>query len=110
MATEVNYAEQRGDILRELDGLRAEVDPEKRIGYLILDREPLNIVSYAGRAQICALIEAFDEDDDVGVIVIRGANGVFSSGGDVKRFPQIPKNRCLIWLIISEHQSAAPNR
>ncbi|MBI08120.1 MAG: crotonase, partial [Rhodospirillaceae bacterium] len=93
MATEVNYAEQRGDILRELDGLRAEVDPEKRIGYLILDREPLNIVSYAARAQICALIEAFDEDDDVGVIVIRGANGVFSSGGDVKRFPQIPKNK-----------------
>ena len=36
MATEVNYAEQRGDILREVDGLRAEVDPEKRIGYLIL--------------------------------------------------------------------------
>ena len=34
-----------------------------------------------------------DEDDDVGVIVIRGANGVFSSGGDVKRFPEIPKNK-----------------
>ena len=64
MATEVNYAERRGDILRELDGLRAEVDAEKGIGYLILDREPLNIVSYTGRSQICALIEAFDEDDD----------------------------------------------
>ena len=34
MATEVNYAERRGDILRELDGLRAEVDAEKGIGYL----------------------------------------------------------------------------
>jgi 2-oxoglutaroyl-CoA hydrolase len=90
---ERNYAERRGDILRDLDGLRAEVDVEKRIGYLTLDREPLNVVSYKGRAQIRALIEAFDEDEDVGVIVIRGANGVFSSGGDVKKFPDIPKNK-----------------
>ena len=34
-----------------------------------------------------------DQDDDVGVICIRGSNGVFSSGGDVKRFPDIPKNK-----------------
>jgi 2-oxoglutaroyl-CoA hydrolase len=90
---ERNYAERRRDILAELDGLRVEVDTERKIGYLILDRPPLNIVSYRGRAQIRAIIEAFDEDDDVGVVVIRGANGVFSSGGDVKRFPEIPKNK-----------------
>ena len=36
---ERNYAERRGDILRDLDGLRAEVDVEKRIGYLTLDRQ-----------------------------------------------------------------------
>ena len=90
---ERNYAEQRADILNELDGLRVEVDVEKRIGYLILDRAPLNVVSYKGRAQIRAIIEAFEDDDDVGVVVIRGANQVFSSGGDVKKFPQIPKNK-----------------
>ena len=90
---EKDYAEQRSEILRELDGLRVEVDTERKIGYLILDRPPLNVVSFKGRAQIRAIIEAFDEDDDVGVVVIRGANGVFSSGGDVKRFPEIPKNK-----------------
>ena len=90
---ERDYAERRGEVLRELDGLRAEVDQERRIGYLILDRPPLNIVSYQGRAQIRAIVEAFDEDDDVGVVVIKGANGVFTSGGDVKNFPNIPKNR-----------------
>ena len=90
---ERDYAERRGDILRELDGLRVEVDTERKIGHLILDRPPLNIVSFKGRAQIRAIIEAFDEDDDVGVIVIRGANDVFSSGGDVKKFPEIPKNK-----------------
>ena len=85
-----DYAETRAALLRDLDGLRAEVDAEKKIGYLILDRPPLNIVSYKGRAQIRAIIEAMDEDDDVGVIVIRGANGVYTSGGDVKSFPDIP--------------------
>ena len=69
-----------------------EVDEKNRIGYLILDRPPLNIVSFKGRVQIRAIIEAFDEDD-VGVVVIKGANGVFTSGGDVKRFPDIPKNK-----------------
>ena len=28
---ERDYAERRGDILRDLDGLRVEVDPEKKI-------------------------------------------------------------------------------
>jgi 2-oxoglutaroyl-CoA hydrolase len=88
-----NYADSRGDLLRELDGLRAEVDSEKRIGYLILDRPPLNTVSYRGRAQIRGLLEAFDEDDDVGVIVIRGHGGLYTSGGDVKKFPDIPVNK-----------------
>ena len=35
---ERDYAERRGDILRDLDGLRVEVDEKNRIGYLILDR------------------------------------------------------------------------
>ena len=90
---EKNYARQRASILENLDGLRVDIDAEKRIGYLILDREPLNIVSYTGRAQIRALIEEMDEDDDIGVIVIKGANGCYTSGGDVKAFPDIPKNK-----------------
>ena len=90
---ERDYAERRAEVLRELDGLRVEVDAEHKIGYLILDRPPLNIVSYKARSQIRAIIEAFDEDDDVGVVVIKGANGVFTSGGDVKNFPKIPKNK-----------------
>tara|TARA_Y100000588_G_C13527524_1_gene616268 strand:+ start:217 stop:387 length:171 start_codon:yes stop_codon:yes gene_type:complete len=55
--SEKNYALQRASILENLDGLKVEVDLEKGIGYLILDRPPLNIVSYRGRFQIRALIE-----------------------------------------------------
>ncbi len=89
---ERDYSVQRASTLGSLDGLRVEVDVERRIGYLVLDRPPLNIVSFAGRRQIRAILEAMDEDTDVGTIVIRGANGVYTSGGDVKAFPDIPKN------------------
>ena len=78
-----DYATERGELLKDLDGLRVEIDEKKNIGYLFLDREPLNIVSYRGRSQIRGLIEAMDEDDDVGVIIIRGAGGIYTSGGDV---------------------------
>ena len=90
---EPDYAARRAALLEDLDGLRVEVDRESRIGTLILDRPPLNTISFRGRAQIRAIIEAFDEDDDVGVVVIRGAGGVFTAGGDVKRFPEIPLDR-----------------
>ena len=85
-----DYATDRASVLKKLDGIRVEVDAEKRIGYLILDRPPLNIVSYTGRSQIRALIEAMDQDDEVGVIVIRGEGGIYTAGGDVKSFPDIP--------------------
>lgn len=87
-----DYAAARAEVLRDLDGLAVTVDTEKRIGTLTLDRPPLNIISFHARAQISAIIEEFDRDDDVGVVVIRGANGVFTSGGDVTAFPDIPPN------------------
>ncbi len=87
-----DYSEHRARLLRDLDGLRVEIDAGRRIGHLILDRPPLNIVSFRARAQIRAVLEAMDEDDEVGVIVIRGAGGVFTSGGDVKSFPSIPRD------------------
>jgi 2-oxoglutaroyl-CoA hydrolase len=87
-----DYAELRASVLRDLDGLRYEVDTGRQVGRLWLDRPPLNIVSYRGRFQIAAIIEAFGHDPEVRVVVIRGANGVYSSGGDVKAFPQIERD------------------
>lgn len=105
-----NYADERAALLQDLDGLRVEVDAGKKIGYLILDRAPLNIVSYKGRSQIRAIIEAMDEDDDVGVIVIRGANGLYTSGGDVKAFPDIPFDGMsdLAWNIGAPERCSKP--
>jgi len=100
------YAERRAALLEELDGLRVEVDAEKKIGWLILDRPPLNIVSYLARSQIAAIFDEFSRDDDVAVIVIRGADGVYTSGGDVRGFFDVPRDGMshLAWNI------AAPTR
>src|SRR5580693_3781009 len=105
-----DYAEMRGAILRDLDGLRYEVDAQKRIGWLYLDRPPLNVISYRGRSQIAAIIEAFGQDPAVRVVVIRGMNGVYTSGGDVKAFPQIERDGMshLAWNIAAPERCPKP--
>src|SRR5215475_13669538 len=105
-----DYADLRAAILRDLDGLRYEVDARKQIGWLILDRPPLNIVSYRGRSQINAIMEAFGQDPEVRVVVIRGANGTYTSGGDVKAFPQIETDGMshLAWNIAAPERCPKP--
>jgi len=105
-----DYADMRASILRGLDGLRYEVDAEKHIGWLILDRPPLNIVSYRGRSQISAIMEAFGQDPEVRVVVVRGANGTYTSGGDVKAFPDIELDGMshLAWNIAAPERCPKP--
>lgn len=104
------YAKARGDLLAKLDGMRVEVDAAKRVATLILDRPPLNIVSYTARSQICALFEEFGRDPDIGVIVIRGANGVYTSGGDVRGFFDVPRDGMshLAWNIGAPERCPKP--
>jgi 2-oxoglutaroyl-CoA hydrolase len=105
-----DYAEQRASILRDLDGLHYEVDSKRKVGFLWLDRPPLNVLSYRGRSQINAIMEAFGQDPDVRVVVIRGKNGVYTSGGDVKAFPQIELDGMshLAWNIASPERCPKP--
>ncbi len=105
-----DYARQRAELIEDLDGLRVEIDKDKRIGWLYLDREPLNIVSYPARRQISAIIEAFDHDDDIGVVVIRGAGGTYTSGGDVRGFFDVPRNGMshLAWNISAPARCSKP--
>jgi 2-oxoglutaroyl-CoA hydrolase len=105
-----DYAEMRGSVLKDLDGLKYEVDAQKKIGWLWLDRPPLNVVSYRGRSQIAAIIECFGQDPDVRVVVIRGKNGVYTSGGDVKAFPDIERDGMshLAWNIAAPERCPKP--
>jgi 2-oxoglutaroyl-CoA hydrolase len=105
-----DYAEQRAAILRDLDGLHYEVDTTRKVGTLWLDRPPLNVISYHGRFQINAIFEAFGQDRDVRVVVIRGKNGVYTSGGDVKAFPDIEFDGMseLAWNIAAPQRCPKP--
>src|SRR5258708_39062589 len=105
-----DYAEQRAAILRDFDGLHYEVDAKKKAGFLWLDRPPLNVVSYRGRAKMAAINEGFAQDADVRGVVIRGKNGVFTSGGDVKAFPQIERDGMshLAWNIAAPERCPKP--
>src|SRR6201993_2466681 len=105
-----DYSDQRAAILRNLDGVHYEVDAKKKVGFLWLDRPPLNVVSYRGRSQIAAIVGAFGHDPDVRVAVIRGKNGVYTSGGDVKAFPQIERDGMshLAWNIAAPERCPKP--
>ena len=105
-----DYAAQRASVFKDLDGLHYDVDAARRVGTLWLDRPPLNIVSYRGRSQINAIIEAFGQDEDVRVVVIRGKNGIYTSGGDVKSFPDIELDGMsdLAWNISAPQRCPKP--
>ena len=104
------YAKRRAQVLDRLDGLTVRVDKKKRIGRLTLDRPPLNMISYAARRQINAILEEFGRDDDVGVVVIRGAGGVYTSGGNVAEFPDIERDGMadLAWNIGAPERCPKP--
>ncbi|MGA8157608.1 MAG: enoyl-CoA hydratase/isomerase family protein, partial [Rhodoplanes sp.] len=105
-----NYAEQRASVLRNLDGMSYEVDDKRKVGTLWLDRPPLNVISYRGRSQINAIMEAFGQDPDVRVVVIRGKNGTYTSGGDVKAFPDIELDGMsdLAWNVAAPQRCPKP--
>ncbi len=92
MAEKVDYAKDRAALLEDLDGLRAEKDLARKAGYLIFDNPPMNTISFRARSQVRALLEAMDDDPDIRIIVIRGANGLYSSGGDIPGFLKVDRD------------------
>jgi enoyl-CoA hydratase len=58
--------------------------PDDRILRITL-RNPktLNSVDHAGHAQLAAIWQTIDRDDETRVVLVRGADGAFSSGGDL---------------------------
>jgi 2-oxoglutaroyl-CoA hydrolase len=68
--------------------LHAEVDRPRHLATVVLDDEPhFNRLPYPGRAVVAQLFEEFSADDDVRVIVLRGAGDqAFSAGGNIAQF------------------------
>jgi enoyl-CoA hydratase/carnithine racemase len=64
-----------------------EVDAERRVGTVRIDRPPMNALAKQVWQEIeVAATEAIDRDD-VGALVVYGGSKVFAAGADIKEFP-----------------------
>lgn len=73
--------------MSEYDGFRVERAAERGVATITLDVPgKYNRVSMAARGQLAALFGELDADDDVRFIVLAGAGGAFTAGGDIAGF------------------------
>ncbi len=72
--------------VQKFDGFRAERDPDRKRGDIVLDRPPFNVVQYPQRAELAAAFRDLDDDPAVRVIVLRAEGENFSSGGNIQGF------------------------
>ncbi|HEY7381329.1 MAG TPA: enoyl-CoA hydratase-related protein [Gaiella sp.] len=71
----------------EHDGFRVERDAERRVATITLDVPgKLNRVSMAARAHLSAVFAELDRDNGVRFVVLAGAGGQFTAGGDIAGF------------------------
>src|SRR5687768_2272202 len=69
------------------DGFRVERDAERGVATITLDvPDKLNRVSMLARDQLRRSLEELDADDTVGIVVLAGAGGTFTAGGDIAGF------------------------
>ncbi|MCP3761106.1 enoyl-CoA hydratase/isomerase family protein [Domibacillus sp. A3M-37] len=70
------------------DHIRIEKNAEKKTAEIIFDRpEKMNYISMAGRDQLGGIFDLLNADDDVRVIILKGAGDVcFCAGGSIPEF------------------------
>jgi 2-oxoglutaroyl-CoA hydrolase len=75
--------------MTEHDGFRVERDPERGVATITLDVPgKVNRVSMPARDELRAVFEELDIDDGVRFVVLTGAGGAFTAGGDIPGFLQ----------------------
>jgi 2-oxoglutaroyl-CoA hydrolase len=74
----------------DYDGLRLERDEARGVATITLDVPgKLNRVSMAARDQLASLFGELGRDEAVRVVVITGAGGAFTAGGDIAGFLEV---------------------
>lgn len=63
---------------------------DNQVGVVTVDYAPVNALSQAVRSGLVEAIEAFENNDEVKVIVIRCAGRTFIAGADIKEFGKPP--------------------
>jgi 2-oxoglutaroyl-CoA hydrolase len=89
------------------DGFRVERDDERALATVTLDvPDKLNRVSMPARDQLREVFEELDADDSVRFVVLTGAGGSFTAGGDIAGFLERSP-----WVVSRlAHNVAAPER
>ncbi|MGD9321734.1 MAG: enoyl-CoA hydratase/isomerase family protein [Desulfobacteraceae bacterium] len=79
--------------------LRIEKSFENRVASLVIDRqEKMNSMTVAMRREIGQAFRDFSQDNDLRVVVVRGAGEkAFSSGGDVEQFLKLKPHELVAW-------------
>ena len=73
--------------MTEYDGFRVERDPGRAVATITLDVPgKLNRVSMAARDQLSDVFAELDADEAVRFVVLSGASGQFTAGGDIAGF------------------------
>jgi len=71
---------------------------------LVVDRPPLNALSYQAKEEISACLEEIAADAAVRCLIIFGAGGrAFSVGSDIKEFPEVTARRLGRQRAVHEH-------
>ena len=89
LGARVGFAQHEGDQLMTASDSRDErvlfdVDPENRIATITLNNpQQRNSYDAAMRDSVARCLDRVAEDDDLTVVLLRGADGVFSTGADM---------------------------
>jgi len=77
---------------------------EQGLATLVVDRPPLNALSYQAKEEIAACLEEVAADARVRCLIIFGAGGrAFSVGSDIKEFPEVTAQRLGRQRAVHEH-------
>lgn len=66
--------------------VRLDVDPATRVGSIVLDRAPLNVLDLAAWRELQTAVTAAGERDEVRALVVRGGSRAFAAGADIREF------------------------
>ena len=97
--------------MTEMHGLRLDRDEERRVATITLDvPEKLNRVSMPARDRLRELFEELGRDDDVRIVILRGAGRSFTAGGDIPGFLEASPEEVsrLAWNVAAPERCPKP--
>ncbi len=97
--------------MAEYEGFRVQRDRERRVATITLDVPgKLNRVPLAARPQLAKVFAELGADDDIGFVVLTGAGGTFTAGGDIGGFLQATPEELsrLAWNVAAPERCPKP--